>query len=604
MARAGTRPSALAVADVNGDGKPDVLAANQCVSESNCANGSVGVLLGNGDGTFQTAVAFGSGGNLADSVAAADVNGDGKPDLIVANQCITENNCTNGVVGVLFGNGDGTFQTAATYASGLAGAYAVAVADMTGNGNLDLVVANCTLGCDGAGSVGVLLGTGDGTFQPVVTFGSGGAGADSLAVADVNGDGKPDVLVATFCNANACTNGTAAALINESTPVIVVVAPTSLNFGSEAVNATSAPQLVTLTNLGKAALTVSIGINGPNSADFSQTNNCGTSVPAAGTCNIKVTFTPAGLGSASASLNVTDDAPGSPQTVALSGSGSGAAVSLSPPSVGFPNQYVGTSGLPQTVTVTNTGNATLNISNVTTSSADFGSLSNCTNPIQMGEGCTIGVFFDPTASGARNGTLLIRDNAVGGPQSLPLSGMGQNFSVATSGPSSATVTPGEAASYTVTVAPAGGFNQTVALACSGAPPQSVCSLSADSVTLRGSAAASVTVTITTAGSSASLAHPVGSPPASGTLALWLALSGGSGLTLLAGLDGGTQKVHRRLLYGLTFLCLFCIGTIWCACGGGSLSGTPAGTYNPTVTGSFSSGSTSLNHAAKLTLIVQ
>ena len=80
-------PTSVAVADVNGDGKPDLVVANVCASSADdCANGTVGVLLGNGDGTFQTAVTYGSGGYEANSVAVADVNGDGKPDLLVANQ--------------------------------------------------------------------------------------------------------------------------------------------------------------------------------------------------------------------------------------------------------------------------------------------------------------------------------------------------------------------------------------------------------------------------------------------------------------------------------------------------------------------------------------
>jgi hypothetical protein len=74
-------------ADLNGDGKPDLVVANYCQSTA-CTIGSVGVLLGNGDGTFQPAVTYSSGGYAATSVAVADVNGDGKPDIIVANVCV------------------------------------------------------------------------------------------------------------------------------------------------------------------------------------------------------------------------------------------------------------------------------------------------------------------------------------------------------------------------------------------------------------------------------------------------------------------------------------------------------------------------------------
>jgi uncharacterized protein (DUF2141 family) len=187
----------VAVADVNGDGRPDLLITNFCTGVPNC-HGTVSVLLGNGEGTFQTAVTYESGGFWAYAVAVADVNGDGKPDLLVENLCPNSGNCNGGAVGVLLGNGDGTFQAAVSYGSGgyvpqCCGSYSLAVADVNGDGRLDVLVANpCEgVGCsDGAnGTVGVLLGNGDGTFQTAVTYGSGGIYATSVAVADVNADG-------------------------------------------------------------------------------------------------------------------------------------------------------------------------------------------------------------------------------------------------------------------------------------------------------------------------------------------------------------------------------------------------------------------------------
>jgi VCBS repeat protein len=185
----------VAVADVNGDGKADIFVANG--NQQNGSNGSVGVLLGNGNGTFQPAVTYDSGAAFADSVVVADVNGDGKPDIIVAN---TGTDNGDGSVGVLLGNGDGTFRAAATYDSGGQGAVSVVVADINLDGKRDILVAN---GCFGigncvSGSVGVLVGNGDGTFQPVLNYDDGGLLTTAVAVADVNGDGKPDMLVANL----------------------------------------------------------------------------------------------------------------------------------------------------------------------------------------------------------------------------------------------------------------------------------------------------------------------------------------------------------------------------------------------------------------------
>jgi len=172
--------TSVAIADVNGDGKPDLVVANYCATAACSSTGSVGVLLGNGDGTFQTAVTYDSGGFLAVSLALADVNGDGRLDVVVAHYCLTTS-CDGapGGVGVLIGDGDGTFQSPTSYSSGGGLAVSVAVADLTANGRVDIVVANqCVIACgtkDIVGGVGILLGNGDGTFQSAVSYDSGGA---------------------------------------------------------------------------------------------------------------------------------------------------------------------------------------------------------------------------------------------------------------------------------------------------------------------------------------------------------------------------------------------------------------------------------------------
>jgi hypothetical protein len=191
----GSYTSSVAIADLNGDGKLD-LAATALVGQSN-SDGSVGVLLGNGDGTFQPVVAYDSGAAQAQSVAVADVNGDGKPDLVVAdfNNCAY---CTPTPVGIaiLLGNGDGTFQPALTYSPYPGAAYSVAVADLNGDGKLDIAAGVFS-------NVDVMLGNGDGTFQPDVYYsrGTGSGQAFSVAIADVNNDGVPDLVTSGFGNA-------------------------------------------------------------------------------------------------------------------------------------------------------------------------------------------------------------------------------------------------------------------------------------------------------------------------------------------------------------------------------------------------------------------
>lgn len=206
---------AVAIADLNGDGHPDLVVANNCASSNSCTNGAVAVLLGNGDGTFQAAVAYGSGGNTARSVAVGDLNGDGHPDLVVANQCGASNNCWSGTVGVLLGNGDGTFQAVATYASGGQTLMSVATADVSGDGKLDVIVADqCDFSADcGTGLIGILVGNGDGTLQTVQNYTAGARATESVVVKDLNGDGKLDLVATSVCNDQSCSGGAVSVLL-------------------------------------------------------------------------------------------------------------------------------------------------------------------------------------------------------------------------------------------------------------------------------------------------------------------------------------------------------------------------------------------------------
>jgi hypothetical protein len=318
----------LAVADLNGDGKLDVLFEGEVQG-----SGTVSVLLGNGDGTLTQ----GSGLSLnttGDRAAIGDFNGDGKLDLAVPESF---------QVDIFLGNGDGSFQTLVPY-SVACGNGQVQTADLDGDGKLDLTMGSlCVLTGNGDGTFNVgpnygngegetiladfngdgnldvaapgssvffFRGNGDGTFQPAIQTGSFSSLGATPAFGDFNRDGQLDVAI----------------LGNTADPIALQtaldVSPGSLVFAPQRVGTTSPAQTVTLKDVASHSVTISsIAISGANAADFVDRTTCGASIRGGGSCQVKIAFQPTAMGIRNASLTVTYAGVDSPQTVALIGTG-------------------------------------------------------------------------------------------------------------------------------------------------------------------------------------------------------------------------------------------------------------------------------------------
>ncbi len=423
--------SIFAAGDVNGDGNLDLLTTY--FDEESNGTGVI-VWFGKGDGTFpsRNGIGFASGG-LPGTPTVGDFNEDGNLDLAVVDVSASA---------VLIGinNGGGIFGRPVSYP--VTSGRSLVAADINGDGHLDLVTDT------GA----ILLGKGDGTF----TNGENAASGGSLLV-DFNGDGKLDWVLpgsptsvllgngdGTFQAAPILTaygfnsgKGTATGAFRPDGRFDLVgsgslfwqapadLYPRSIDFGPQNVGTKSTPQTATLVNADALPLPVTgITIVGKNPKNFSQTNNCPTNIPVGGSCQIQITFAPKSLGDKSASLSVGYTGPGSPQSVALSGTGVGTtSVSLTPPKLAFATRMVNTTSAAQTATLANTGSEDVTVSNISTA-LPFSQTNDCPPTLTVGQSCQIQVTFAPTSIGQANGTLSVTDSAPDSPQTVALSGIG------------------------------------------------------------------------------------------------------------------------------------------------------------------------------------
>src|SRR5437879_3529439 len=307
-------------------------------------------------------------------------------------------------------------------------------------------------------------------------------------------------------------NNTATQVTTVSGPR-VTLSTTSLNFASQPVGSTSAAQIVTLTDSGSGTLIITSIVPG---GDFAQTNTCGRSLAAGAECTITVAFKPTAVGRREGSLTITDNAPGSPHVITLTGEGITApAISLSSASLIFGNQLIGTTSPAQTVALTNSGNATLNITSVA-ASGDFAQTNNCGTSLAVGAGCTISATFTPTAASLRTGGVAITSDARGSVPVITLTGIGfapgislsstilicaDQFVGTTRAPQTVALNNGSGTSLAITsIVASGDFAQTNTCG-SGVASGSGCTISVTfKPTARGTRTGTVTITDTGSGS--------------------------------------------------------------------------------------------------------
>lgn len=335
-------PTAATVADFRNNGKLDLAVA--------CLYGATTILLGGGDGTFtrgQDVAAYDSAW-----IIYGDFNGDGKPDLAITAQGPPAG------VNIALGKGDGTFQTPTFYVEGTQANF-IAAGDLNGDHKTDLLVTDYA-----PGNVIALLNTGVvkfspnsavnfpfqlvGTSSPEQTVTMTNTGAQALSIASMkitspfhqmNTCGKSVApganckIEITFKPENTNTISGTLTISDSASPkpqvievsgtgTIVKLAPLKLTFGDQKVGTASAPQKVMVSNQGAAALSITqVYIGGTNYRDFSQTNNCPSSLTAGASCAVNVTFDPTKTGARSALLGFVDNGGGSPQTAPLTGTG-------------------------------------------------------------------------------------------------------------------------------------------------------------------------------------------------------------------------------------------------------------------------------------------
>jgi len=431
-------------------------------------------------------------------------------------------------------------------------------------------------------------------------FSLGRSGVDVFQI-DAQSGSLTEITGAPFATGASGTTGSlglaiAGTAIQSVSGPAAQIFPATMDAGQVTVGHTSTTKMVSVTNTGGQTLAISgVILSGGDAGDFAQSNTCATPLAPNTSCVVSILFTPSQARVEQTTLQVSDNAPGSPQTAVISGTGVAgqASVTLAPASVNFGTIAQGATAS-RTVQITNSGTSVLHITSVAVSGSnpgDFSQSGNClAAALAVQSSCTMTVNFAPQAEGQRTASLVITDDGSGSPQSLALSGSGAApFQLSAAGSLSATVTAGQTAQYALQVAPGPSFTGSVSMSCSGAPAAATCSANPGSVSITGNGAMGFSVSVTTMTNG--LVPPMAPQPRMWpwpVLAIWLATAG-----LLWVWAKRTRAFRAELARGFAAAILVCAVLAAAeGCGGGGAAsapapqihaGTPRGTTTLTIT---------------------